>query len=280
MVVGRKKHGMKTSIIICFYERLQHLKNCLDSLKNCADDFDEIIIADDGSGETCVRELKKMIRSYDFPVIHAWQPDEGFRAAAARNNGIKHASGDYLIFLDCDFLVLPDAIKCHVRNARLGRFLSGLCKYLTEDQTNTIFNSTVSAALLQEHYRQIPEGKMIKEHWRFIRRSILRKFKLAGIRKQSLGGHFSIHRKDMEYVNGYDENFVGWGGEDEDLGLRLLKAEFQGYSVIRGARILHLWHPRELGDEHWQDGPNIEYFRREHVPFFCENGLRKGSNDD
>ena len=222
-----------------------------------------------------MRQLKKIIHDYDLPVIHAWQPDEGFRAAAARNNGIKHTNGDYLIFLDCDFLVLPDTIKYHVRNARPGRFLSGLCEYLTDDQTNKIFNSTVSSTLLEECYRQIPEGQMIKEHWRFIRRSILRKLKLAGIRKQSLGGHFSIHRKDIEYVNGYDENFVGWGGEDEDLGLRLLKAGFQGYSVIRGARVLHMWHPKEIGNKHWKEGPNIEYFTRKDIPFFCENGLIK-----
>lgn len=266
---------MKVSIIICFCERLQHLKCCLDSLKSCTGDFDEVVIADDGSGESCVSALKEMIANYDFPIVHVWQPDEGFRAAAARNNGIRHAIGDYLIFLDCDFLVLPDTVKCHLENARPGRYLSGLCKYLTEEQTNKIFGSAVSAALLEEFYRQISEWQMVKEHLRFIRRAFLRKFRLAGIRKQSLGGHFSIHRKDMEFVNGYDENFVGWGGEDEDLGLRLLTAGFHGHSIIRTARILHLWHPRELGDKHWQDGPNVEYFRREHVPFFCENGLIK-----
>ncbi|MBN2688846.1 MAG: glycosyltransferase [Deltaproteobacteria bacterium] len=266
---------MKTSIIICFYERLQHLKLCLDSLKNCAGDFDEVVITDDGSSESCVHELEKMIARYDFPIVHAWQPDEGFRAAAARNNGIRHAAGDYLIFLDCDFLVLPDTIKYHIKNARPGRYLSGLCKYLAEDRTNELFRSAVTAQLLEEYYRSMPEWPMIKEHWRFLRRKLLRNLGLAGTRTQSLGGHFSIYREDMEYVNGYDENFVGWGGEDEDLGLRLLLAGFGGYSVIRGARVLHMWHPRELGGKHWQDGPNVEYFRRDNIPFFCENGLIK-----
>lgn len=237
--------------------------------------FDEVVIADDGTSDTCVSELKKMLPAYDFPIVHAWHPDEGFRPAAARNNGIRRSSGNYLIFLDCDFLVLPGTIKCHLSNSRQGRFLSGLCKYLTEEQTNQVFNSTISSALLEKFYRQIPEREMIKEHLRFIRRSFLRNLKLAGIRQQSLGGHFSIHRRDIEYVNGYDENFVGWGGEDEDLGIRLLKAGLQGYSVIRRARVLHLWHSRELGDKHWKEGSNIKYFNRKNIPFFCKNGLFK-----
>lgn len=271
---------MKTSIIIAFYERLGHLRCCLDALKSSSGYFDEVVIADDGSSDVCVSELKKMIPAYDFPIIHAWQPDKGFRIAASRNNGIRLSGGDYLIFLDCDFLVLPGAIKCHLEAAKPGRFIAGLCKYLNEEQSKRVFNATISDDLLEELYYQLPESRIIKEHRRFIKRSILRKLRLAGIRKQSLGGHFSIYRKDIERVNGFDENFVGWGGEDEDLGLRLLKAGSQDYTVIRHARALHLWHPKELGDKHWKEGPNIEYFKRRNIPFFCENGLRKESNYD
>jgi hypothetical protein len=118
---------------------------------------------------------------------------------------------------------------------------------------------------------------MIKDHRRFIKRTILIRLRLAKPSKQSLGGHFSIYRKDIEYVNGYDENFVGWGAEDEDLGIRLVSAECYGRSVIRSSRVLHLWHPREMGDKHWKDGPNIEYLNRRYIPFYCENGLKKAA---
>ena len=46
---------MKTSIIICFYEKLDYLKCCLDSLKSSSDDFDEVVIADDGSSIDCCK---------------------------------------------------------------------------------------------------------------------------------------------------------------------------------------------------------------------------------
>lgn len=265
------------SIIICFYERLEYLRRCLDSLKICFKDFDEVVLTDDGSSEATVRRLKKMITDYEFPINHVWQPKKGFRAAAARNNGIRNARGDYLVFLDCDFLVLPDAIKHHLRAAKPGRFVVGHCKYLTEDQSNRVLNENISQELLENLYQQIPEKEIIKNHRRFIKRTVLLRLHLASPRKQSSGGHFSIYRKDIEYVNGYDENFVGWGGEDEDLGIRLVKAGVYGRSAIRCARTLHLWHPKEIGNKHWKEGPNIEYFKRKNIPFFCENGLKKSS---
>jgi len=266
---------MKTSIIICFYERSQHLKCCLDSLKGCADAFDEVIIADDGSGETCVCELKKMLHDYDFPVNHVWQPKEGFRPAAARNNGIKKAIGDYLIFLDCDFVVLPGAVKTHIDNAKPGRFVGGFCKYLNEEQTNIIFQKGVSDKLLEDMYQSLPEEPIKKDHRRFVRHRFFLRFGFASARKQRLSSHFSVYRKDMEYINGYDENFVGWGGEDEDLAIRFAEAGLEGKSIMRKARIFHLWHPKELGDKHWKEGLNLEYLQRKKVPFFCENGLVK-----
>jgi glycosyltransferase involved in cell wall biosynthesis len=50
-----------TSIIIAFYERLGHLRCCLDALAFCSKDFGEVVITDDGSTEETLRHLKKMI---------------------------------------------------------------------------------------------------------------------------------------------------------------------------------------------------------------------------
>ncbi|MFH1146361.1 MAG: glycosyltransferase [Pseudomonadota bacterium] len=266
---------MKTSIIICFYERIEHLKCGLDALKRCAKSFHEVIVADDGSGVDTVRSIQRLIPNYDFSIVHAWHERKGARRSASRNNGIRHATGDYLIFFDADHLVLPGTIDAHLKAARPARFVAGNHKCLTEEQTRQVFDASPSTALIEALYRELPEEPIIKEHRRFVRYSILRRLRLVSARKVQFAGHFSIYREDIERVNGYDENFVGWGGEDLDLSIRLVKAGFHGDSVIRQARVLHLWHPKELGNKHWKEGGNVQYFFRKHIPYFCENGLVK-----
>ena len=270
-----KRSLMKTSIIICFYEKSNYLKRCLDSLKNCPYNFDEVVIADDGSSKIVVNEVKKYIQDYPFPIIHAWHSREGARRAACRNNGIRHAQGDYLIFFDADFVILPGAVQSHIDAAKPGWFAAGRCKYATEEQTKHIFSEGISSELLEQTYKELPEEPIFKEHHEFIRYGILRKLRLASARKQTFGGHFSIHKKDIESVNGYDENYVGWGGEDQDMAMRIVMAGFRGTSVIKSARVLHLWHPKEIGDKHWKEGANMEYFFRKNPSVYCENGLVK-----
>jgi len=266
---------MKTSIIICFYEKINYLRCCLDALKDCSRDFDEVVIADDGSNNDIAEQIRRLIPTYDFPIIYAWHSRQGARRAATRNNGIRNAGGDYLIFLDRDCLMLPDAVKAHLDAAKRGRFLAGRFKYLNEEQAQEVFNSNISAEMLKKLYSCIPEDPIQREHRRFVKYWILRKLRLVSGEQLNFGGHFSIFKADLEYVNGFDENYIGWGAEDIDLSRRLVKAGIEGYSVIKKARCLHIWHPSELGNKHWKEGPNMEYFQRRNIPFFCENGLRK-----
>ena len=263
------------SVIISFYERLDHLKCCLDSLSLCAKAFDEVVVADDGSSPETIEAFRNHIKRYDFPITHAWHPNEGFRLAASRNNGIRHACGDYLLFLDCDFLVLPSTIVEHLRAARPGKAVGGGFKYLDAPVTAKILNGAITRDLLERLDGQLPDREIIKRHRRTIKRTILMRLRLKSPKSQSLGSHYSIYRKDLERVNGYDENFVGWGGEDEDLGIRLVRAGVYCRSAIRSARVLHLWHPPAITDRRWQEGPNIQYFNRKEIPVFCINGLQK-----
>jgi len=268
---------MKASIIICFYDRLNLLPACLDSLRGSSGKFHEVVIADDGSSTEVVKGLQELIKKYDFPIIHAWHPRQGPRRSATRNNGIRHATGDYLIFVDADFALLPGAINSHIEAAKSGYFAAGRCKYTTEEQCRKIITEGASDSLLETIYSELSEEPIEKEHRRFIRYTLLRRFRLVPPRKITFGGHFSAFKKDIEAINGYDENFVGWGGEDMDFALRMVRAGFRGNSVIKTARILHLWHPSEMGSKHWKEGVNMDYYSRQNIPVFCEYGLVRKS---
>ncbi len=266
------------SIIVSFYERLEQLRCCLDALALCSGDFDEVVIADDGSSAETIGHLKGMLTGYGFPITLVSHPKEGFRLSATRNNGIRHARGDYLIFLDCDFLVLPDAIRYHRKMARPGRFVAGSCKYLTEEQSLAILEAKITPELLERYYRELPERDILAQHRRYVKRSFLIRMHLASPRKQSLGGHLSLYRKDIERINGYNEDFVGWGGEDEDLGVRLVAAGIHCTSAVRDARVMHVWHPtvpKTSRNKNWHRGTASDYFSRKKIRYRCANGLVK-----
>lgn len=263
------------SIIISFYERLTHLKCCLDALSFSSEQFTEVVIADDGSSGPTVKKLQELISSYDFTIRHIWQEKLGFRLSSSRNNAIRGAQGNYLIFLDCDFAALPGSIGMHTQKAKPGRIVAARFKYLPETETRNLVSDGITAERLENLYSLLPERPISREHWNFIKYAALRKLRLVGPRKPQCSSFFSLYKKDIEYVNGYDENFSGWGGEDEDLSMRLNMAGFSGYSIIKQAKALHLWHPTELGGKDWQHGSNVEYLFRKNIPFRCENGLVK-----
>jgi len=265
---------MKASVIICFYNRIDMLPACLDSLRGSSTDFKEVVIADEGSSEEVVKKLTEISKNYDFPIIHAWHARQGPRRSATRNNGIRHATGDYLIFIDADFVMLPGAIHSHIEAAKPGYFAAGRCKYTSEEQCREILAEGASEARLERIYHELSEEPIENEHRRFVRYELMHRLWLAPPKKVSFGGHFSAFKKDVEAVNGYDENFVGWGGEDTDFAIRMVRAGFRGTSVIKTARVLHLWHPTEMRGNHWKEGLNMEYYSRE-KPVYCIYGLNK-----
>jgi GT2 family glycosyltransferase len=55
--------------------------------------------------------------------------------------------------------------------------------------------------------------------------------------------NFAAWREDLVRVNGFDEDFVGWGPEDKDLALRLRHAGVRRQTLLFGGIAIHLHHP-------------------------------------
>lgn len=86
---------IKFSIIVPVYNTEQYLERCFNSILNQTYKNYEVIVVNDGSTD----ESLNIIHKYEeFKCIN--QINQGL--SMARNNGIKKASGDYLIFLDSD----------------------------------------------------------------------------------------------------------------------------------------------------------------------------------
>jgi len=91
----------KVSIVIPAYNAETFIEETMDhAFKQTLTDF-EIIVVDDGSSD----RTKQVIEKYTDKVKYIYQKNQG--TSAARNNGIDHAQGKYIAFLDSDDIWFP-----------------------------------------------------------------------------------------------------------------------------------------------------------------------------
>ena len=226
---------MKVALLITTFNSVEKLDLVLTSVLSQKRAPDQVIVCDDGSlKETtaCVTSWSKVL-----PIIHVWQPDIGFRAARVRNIGVSKADADYLIFVDGDCLLPPEFVSSHVGLAQQGRVVSGGRQLLNPSETKGLVTRTVEIerSFVSWKFKRYPLGilrDLTPRAWRIVRSCNL-----------------SLHKRDMERVDGFDESFVGWGLEDSDFVLRLLRAEILIRSARFAACVSHLFHQENTRDK-------------------------------
>jgi len=95
------------SIIIPSYNHAEYLPKAFNSIKNQTYSNIEIILMDDGSTD----HTKEVISQYD-DIQYIYQENAGL--SAARNNAILHTNGEYILFLDADDWLYPEALNSHI----------------------------------------------------------------------------------------------------------------------------------------------------------------------
>ena len=93
----------KFSIIIPVYNVEKYIKKCVDSVFNQTFKDYEVIVVNDGTPDKSM----ELIKDYDVTIIN--QKNQGL--SSARNNAVKKAKGDYIIFLDSDDYWRKDLLK-------------------------------------------------------------------------------------------------------------------------------------------------------------------------
>lgn len=90
---------VRVSVIIPVYNAEKYIRQCLDSLLVQNNQRIEVICVDDGSTDNSLAILKEYEEAHQEVKVIT-QKNAG--AGAARNNGMKYATGEYLSFLDAD----------------------------------------------------------------------------------------------------------------------------------------------------------------------------------
>ena len=106
------------SVIMPVYNGHDHIRQCLESVMNQTLTDLEIICVDDGSEDDSV-EILNEYAAKDSRIKVIVQENGG--AGAARNNGLRHASGMYLSFLDSDDFFEPEMLEHAVNHIQKDR---------------------------------------------------------------------------------------------------------------------------------------------------------------
>lgn len=278
---------MKISVIIPVYNRLEHLRAGFLCLLRQQKQIDELIITDDGSSQNISDYISDLLPKAKFTVKHIFQEDKGFRKTRALNNAVLNAEGEILVFCDQDLIFGEDYIQTIFNNIKKNIFLMGRAHHITENEKNMIIseidNIKKYSDILEKLPSKYPETikKMLAEDKK---RRILNFFKLSKRGIKLVGMSYALLKEDYIKVNGYDENYIGWGEEDDDFGNRLNVAGIKGKEMITQNTQLHLWH---YSDPSKIKSSNEKYYYKrkkeifEKKDYFCKNGyMSEQSRDD
>lgn len=178
-------------IVPCFNQG-HYLPDAISSILSQIYRNIEIVVVDDGS-----RDLTREVASRYDKVRYVYQENRGL--AAARNVGTRESAGAFLVYLDADDVLMPDALEIGV---------------------NDLLSHPGCAFVSGDHRRV---GSDLRPLFKFRARPIQRDHYLALLRGNYIGMHATVmyRREVLQEAGGFDENLAAC--EDYDLYLRIAR---------------------------------------------------------
>lgn len=262
---------MKISLIITTYNWKEALRLSLESVLRQKILPFEVIVADDGSGEETAKVIRSVAAAAPISIVHSWQEDKGFRLARSRNRAIARARGEYIILIDGDILLERHFVQDHHRFARPGFFVQG---------TRVLLNKTLSEQVILSGRLESTFCRHGVENRKNCLRSDIMS-KLFSFKSKKLRGvrtcNFAFWREDAVRVNGFNEEFIGWGREDSEFTARLMNIGIRRQNIKFNALAYHLYHP--ISDrKHLAENDNILQRTIDRNLRSCEYGLEQHLN--
>ncbi len=233
---------MNISLIITTYNWKEALQLSLHSVLQQTTLPLEIIVADDGSTPDTGALIREIAEKAPVPIIHCWQEDKGFRLAMSRNKAIAKANGEYIILIDGDIILERHFIEDHCNYAQPGYFVQG---------TRVLLGEQLSRNILQSGTFRLPFlARGVDNKKNCLRSALLAR--LFSFRSQQLRGiktcNFAFWKDNALRINGFNEQFVGWGREDSEFTARLLNYGIKRQNLKFHGLGFHLYHPMNTRD--------------------------------
>ncbi len=207
----------KVSVIIPTYNRSGQVCDCVESVLKSTYDNIEVIVSDNASSDDTITALEQ--RFGDRVIIIALEVNK--MASGGRNEGIKRASGDYLLFLDNDNLITGEMIERLVNFAE-NHTRVGLVGPITlqANENNVIWTASGHISEWTSRPSDLFARKRLDE---------------VGPVEPFYETYYSpnammISREAIEAVGGFDSSYFAMY-EESDIGYRIHLAGFNEYIV-------------------------------------------------
>ena len=227
---------MNLTLIITTFNWPESLLLVLESIRLQTHIPDEIVIADDGSDDDTKDLINNFKKKFSLNIIHSWQENDGFRVARSRNKAILKSSGDYIIFIDGDTVLHPNFVEDHVAFSEPGFFVQGSRALLSKKVTH---EALVEKNVIFSFFTPELKNRKNSIHSKMLSKLFSHKNNnLQGIKSCN----FSFYREDCININGFNNDFEGWGREDSEFIVRLINSKINRKNIRFHAIQYHLWH--------------------------------------
>ena len=142
------------SIIIPMYNLEQYISYCLDSIVSQIRENVEIILIDDGSKDKTKEICNSYCEKYSY-IKYFYQDNAG--VSVARNNGLKRAIGDYILFVDGDDWIIKDTLLQIINKIKKNREVDIFAGDFVKSKNNQAKSKKVRTTLNLKEY-DFPEN--------------------------------------------------------------------------------------------------------------------------
>jgi len=236
------------TVVVSCYNQREELEFVLTGLARQSSLPLEVVLADDGSRDGTEDAVERWRQWLPVPLHHVHQEDCGFGKPRIANRAVLRAAGDYIGFLDGDTVPHGHWVRDHLVDARPGRVLCGRRTRLGPRLTAALTPAMVAAGDLERPFGPVWKSSRDGDTRNFARgirlpRAFARFLRLRY--KRLMGCNFSLPKAAFEAVNGYEEGFDEFGGEDNDLRYRLANAGYRLVPLLNRGCVFHLHHPQK-----------------------------------
>jgi glycosyltransferase involved in cell wall biosynthesis len=259
---------MRFTVILNTFNRAHFLPRVLTAWTRLDPEAFTMVIADDGSEDDTRQVIEDFGARVSYRLLHVCHANEGHRRAEILNKAVHLAEDEALLFTDADSLPAADLLDVHARHFTPRRMLVGGYMRLDEAFTEQLDLDGVRRGDYEQQKTAAVQRRLDQQHRKHRFYTFLRK---KG-RPHVMGLNMVIPRSGFVAVNGYDNEFRGWGRADGDLRERLKKVGVRPFSDWNTAMVFHLHHPEDVTKK---KKANVAYAERRDIPTVAEHGFEQ-----